>query len=297
MKQQSLVWGLLISLGLSIALDLSVGGFVLGLLYLDDVFIAHAASVIALASLYFLWGLHEIPIGWLGAMKILGRRLRQSGTGLKEGWQWVPRPLMSIQNVDARDKKMALDDSEGVYSSDGALIGLKGFLRYKICDPYRYIAIDEVEDSLRGLGLQAMRIQAKKITAIQLRQADKSIFSTNVENELDRQLDARGNPRAINWGIDPGMVVIEDIWAVSPELDKAWTAKSKEEAEGVAEAIQNARRMEQVQKYLDKGVSPDIAVVAAQTDVEKPGAKITAVSLGRGIESALTSAIELLRRK
>src|SRR3989344_854479 len=297
MKQVSLLVGLLISLGMSIVLDILAGGFVLGLLYLGDVFLAHAASVIALASLYFLWGLHEIPIGWLGAMKIFGRRLFQSGAGLNEGWQWIPRPFMSIQNVDARDKKMILDDSEGAYSSDGALIGLKGFLRYQIFDPYRYIAIDEGEGSLQGLGLQAIRIQAKKITAIQLRQADKAVFSTDVETELDRQLDARGNPRAINWGIDPGMIVIEDIWAVNPDLDKAWTAKSREEAEGVAETIQTARRMEQVQKYIDKGVSPDIAVVAAQTDVEKPGAKVTAVSLGKGIESALTGAIELLRSK
>jgi len=249
------------------------------LLGLNDAFTVHLVFNLMVGSLYFVWGLEDIPVGSRGALLVLGQRLLRSGSGLSEGYQWVPKPFMSIRPVDCKPKSVDIGDEEGAYSKDGPLMATNGFQRYRVFDPYRFLGVDDVVPSLERLARQSVRIEMKGKKALEARNADKKDFSDEVATTLHAQLDANGNPNGVRWGIRTGVTVIDDIWAVDPKLEAAWTAKVREQAEGEAEEVQTTRRLEQVQKYIEKKVDPDLAVVAAQTDVEKPGARVNTVSI------------------
>src|SRR3990167_3970000 len=213
------------------------------LLGLDDAFTAHIVFNLTVGGLYLVWGLEDIPVGSRGALLLLGQRLLRSGSGLSEGYQWIPKPFMSIRPVDCKPKSVDISDEEGAYAKDGPLMATNGFQRYRVFDPYRFLGVDDVIPSLERLARQSVRIEMKGKKALEARNADKKDFSDQVATTLHAQLDANGNPNGVRWGIRTGVTVIDDIWAVDPKLEAAWTAKVREEAEGKAEKVQTKRRL------------------------------------------------------
>ncbi|MBI2005101.1 hypothetical protein HYS79_03045 [Patescibacteria group bacterium] len=292
MSQISILVGAVFSLLLALVLDLPMR-HLFALIGLGDSLLVNGVFVLTVGSLYFLWGLDNIPIGFRGVVLFLGRRLLRNGKGLSEGYQWTPQPIMFIRQVDCKPKSIDISDEEGAYTSDGVLIATNGIQRLRVGGPYRFLGVDDAVLSLERLARQAVRIVMKQKTAVQARNADKKDFSDEVARVLHAQLYSTNNPNAVMWGLNTGTTIIDDIWAVDEKLEAAWAAQVREQAEGVAEAVQTARRREQAQQYINMGASPDLAVIAAQTDVEKPHASISATALP-GIPGAITAAANAL---
>lgn len=300
-SQQSLVWGALISLGLAAVIDVAIGGFVLSLLGMNN-FFGHIVVIFTITALNFLWGLENVLEGWRAAILILGnRRIKMNGQGLSEGYQWVQRPIMKLRPVDTQEKSLDISDEEGAYSKDGVLMSTNAFLRYRIYDIYVYIGIADAVESLRRLAKQTMRNRMKIKSAVDLRNANKVTFSDEIAQDLEVQLAAKGNPGGIKWGLDSGVIIVDDIWATDPGQSKAWGAKAREEAEGEAEQIQAERRLKQLDLFISRAIDPNLAIAVAQVEVEKPGAKVNTVnipglekaigSIADGINKALTAAL------
>lgn len=294
-SQVSIAIGLVASFLVALLVDfLLINWWLFWFLGLSNSPAVHTVFILTVTSLYFVWGLESIPVGFRGVILFLGQRLLRSGSGLSEGYQWVPKPFMSILPVDCKTKSVDISDEEGAYSKDGPLMATNGFQRYRVFDPYRYLGVDDAVPSLERLARQSVRIVMKQKTALENRNADKKDFADEVAKTLHDQLDSNSNPNGVQWGLNTGITVIDDIWAVDKKLEEAWTAKVREEAEGEAERVQTTRRLEQVDMYTTKNVDPDLAGVLAQTDVEKPGAKVNAITvpgLAKGFE-AIAKAIE-----
>lgn len=215
-------------------------------------------------------------VGFRGVLRLGNTRVKKSGPGLNEGWNSVilPRPLVRVDAIDCRDKRIDVNDEDGSYSKDNALAAVESFLRYRVVDPYVYVGAEKVEDSLEGLAFQSMRIVVKQFPAIDLVVENKRDLSDKIAKELEAELKDQGNPGGVlQWGVKTGAYVVSDIWA-SDELNAAWEAKPREEAEGIAEGIQATRRAEQIKTLTGTGIGIDADAAYARllVDVKKPGA-------------------------
>lgn len=298
-SQKSLLIGILVSLAVATFLDWALNFFfvyVFGQTYSAPF---HFLVVLALGSLIYLWGLHNVgngEQGWRGAILIFNHRALRDGAGLSEGWQWVLRPFMSIKDVDCREKQLDISDEEGSYTKDGPRMSISGYIRYAVVNVYRFLGKDDAVTSVQGLTKQTMRTQLKKISAIDARNMNYADFSDIVARDLNRQLAEKGNPRGVRWGLDTGIVVVEDVWATEEKLSEAWGAKSREEAEGEAEALEATRRNEQAKTFLGlhPEMDPEFALGAALTNAGKAGATTTNVNINAGVERLAGALKDLL---
>lgn len=291
-SQQSLFWGALASVAFAMVVDLLLGTLILDFINLNDNLLAHGIIVLALAAVVFVGGLDNVQTGFRAAVLIFGnRRLKTSGAGLSEGYQWTPPLISKLRQEDTRWKNLDISDPEGMYSKDGAQMSTTATQRYRINDIYAFLGTDGVVEALRAVLRQSERVLAKTIDAFGLRNADKTDFSDRVKGIALSTLLANGNPGASAWGLELGATIIEDIFATDPALSKAWEGVVRETAEGAAEQVEADRRRDQAKALIalnpDK-VDPNQAIVAALVNAEKPGARIVSLpgleGLGRAAE-------------
>ncbi len=287
----SLVIGALLSLGLGLVVDYFLTDIILEEIG-KPTLIANVAVVCLVAIPYFLWNIRSTPIGYRGVVTLFNRRIRRSGRGMPEGYNWLPlpEPVMGMEDVDCKQKQLDFPKAESL-SGDRVVVTTDGFVQFWVADPYRFLSVENVIPSLAGVSLRAIRTVVNKGKAINrekpeesLPSLDKARLSEMVEAEMKIDI---AEPD-VQWGLGIGLLRINNL-RLPPDLEAALRKLVQEHIEGDYEDTQSSRRATQVERLRKLGVSPDMALAGALVDAEKPGAEIKHISgigdVGKGIKT------------
>ncbi|MDE1874504.1 MAG: polyhydroxyalkanoic acid system family protein [Patescibacteria group bacterium] len=79
--------------------------------------------VAALALGWFLFGLHNVPVGFGAALTMLGGRVKGRGNGVcvGEGTHWFPKPFVNVIAVDLREQVMEFKDKNALKTLAGSV--------------------------------------------------------------------------------------------------------------------------------------------------------------------------------
>jgi regulator of protease activity HflC (stomatin/prohibitin superfamily) len=295
MMNISLVYGLLVSLvvgfAVSAGLNLLLSAAGLGIIGVKTSPAAFVVLSLVVAACYFVWGLELVALGWRGILLFFGRRFSETGEGLSEGYQWTPRPFMTVQAIDCRGDIIPLEDlSPGVFTSDHIRAVFRGTLPYQVADPYVFAGVKEGKaiELLNGRLKASIRDTIKGYTLDGLLAISKIDLTKETNETFEKNLRDAAGIGGAGWGLNCGELQIQGVVVLDPKIVTALASMTREKLEGDAEQIQSEMRCKQAEQYAKL---PRHAVVAALVDAEKPGAKINQINIeGLGeVGAGLTS--------
>ena len=280
--------------GLAVSTILTGVGIVIG--YMSSSFFA-GASFSALSWLYFYVGLIDIPIGWKGVPLILGNRNEPWSALLSEGSHWLPKPFVSAELIDMRERTNNVEGLDIIATGTIPLLGedqeskvevhIDPSLQFRIVDPWKVLSVGEevVLEGMEQITRDGFRQAATK------RGADDLISDPNevkqiVENDIDRRSD--------RWGI---LLLELPVTRVAPKSEKVIAAYEKltiEARERPAEVLELGHVIKSTKRYMEElGIKDGEAALMAFDDSRGKARKRKRITISGDVDSTTRAAAVL----
>lgn len=291
-----------IKTGIAVSIALTVVGILVGQMNESSFTMA---SMTALSWLYFYVGLIDIPIGWKGVPLILGNRNKPWSVLFSEGSHWVPKPFVSAELIDMRERtndvkgldiiatgKIMLPDpggdvSKGKKQESKVEVHIDPSLQFRITDPWKVLSVGEevVLEGMEQITRDGFRYAATKLGANDLIK-DPNKVKQVVENDIDRRSD--------RWGI---LLLELPITRIAPKSDKVLAAYEKlsiEANERPAEVLELGHVIKSTKRYMDElGIQDGEAALMAFDDARGKARKRKRITISGDVDSTTRAAAVL----
>ena len=196
---------------------------------------------VVIAALYFYVGLIDVPIGWRGVPLIFGGRNKPWSALFYEGNNWVPRPFISAEFVDMRERTndvVGLDiiatgtlDSTDAEKSEGedtsgtssraqrrvVEVHFDPSIQWRIWDPWKVLSTGE-EVVMQGLE----KVVRDAFRTVGTRQGDDQLMRNR--KTVKQMVEHAADRRSDRWGI---LVLDLPIERVRPKDEKVLDSYQK----------------------------------------------------------------------
>jgi SPFH domain / Band 7 family len=145
------------------------------------------AAIVGTAFIFNLFGIvFIVNIGHIGLLITLGER--RSDNFLKEGIVWLP-PFTWFEEFEARERDFTIS-SDMILSKDSVSIKLKGQLRVRTINPYKFSDITSPDKTIQEEAISSIRSHISNISALEV--ACSANLQTDLMNSLRAKADNLG---------------------------------------------------------------------------------------------------------